>query len=284
MKKILLPTDFSENSWNAISYALQLFKNETCKFYLLNTYTPIIYHVEYVLVQPAQFGLVDAVRENSLKRLNDFKEKMTATFKNPKHSIETMAVFNTLIPEIKDVVEEKEIDYIVMGTKGATGAKEVLFGTNTVHVFKNVKCPVIAIPDGFDFEIPQEVLFPTDYEIDYKYHHIKPILNIVSLYNSRVNVLNVSYGYDLSETQKSHKKTLETYFSDNECLYHSVSNQKVPEAITKFQLRKEVNLLIMINNKRSFFENLFFKSKINQIGFHLNVPFLVIPAKTIKKH
>ncbi|WOD42962.1 universal stress protein [Hwangdonia lutea] len=283
MKKILLPTDFSKNSWNAISYALQLFKNETCKFYLLNTYTPIIYHVEYVLVQPAQFGMADAVRESALKQLNDFKEKIATTFKNPKHTIQTMAAFNTLIPEIKDVVEVKEIDYIVMGTKGATGAKEVLFGTNTVHVFKNVKCPIIAIPDGFDFETPHEVLFPTDYEIDYKYHHIKPILNIISLYNSRVNVLNVSYGYDLSETQKSHKKILETYFTDSDCFYHSVSNQNVPEAITKFQLRNQVNLLIMINNKRSFFENLFFKSKVNQIGFHLNVPFLVIPAKTLNK-
>ena len=49
MKNILLPTDFSENSWNAIKYALQLFKTETCKFYLLNAYTPIIYDVEYVL-------------------------------------------------------------------------------------------------------------------------------------------------------------------------------------------------------------------------------------------
>ena len=71
MKNILLPTDFSENSWNAIKYALQLFKNETCRFFLLNTYTPAIYQVEYVLLEPAQFGMVDAVKENSLKKLKE---------------------------------------------------------------------------------------------------------------------------------------------------------------------------------------------------------------------
>ena len=81
MKNILLPTDFSKNSWNAISYALQLFKNETCKFYLLNAYTPVIYHVEYVLVNPAQHGLGDAVRETVLKKLDDFKERMTKEYK-----------------------------------------------------------------------------------------------------------------------------------------------------------------------------------------------------------
>ncbi|WP_142786302.1 universal stress protein [Changchengzhania lutea] len=282
MKKILLPTDFSENSWNAIKYALQLFKNDTCKFYLLNTYTPAIYHVEYVLVSPAQFGLGDVIRENSLKHLDTFEKKIEKEFNNPKHTIESISAFNTLILEIKEVVIEKGIDYVVMGTKGATGAIEVLFGSNTVHVFKNIKCPILAIPENFEFEAPHEVLFPTDYEVHYQDHHIKPILDILSFYNSRVNILNVSYGYDLSEQQEKNKQNLEDYFKEVAHLYHSVSGQTVPQAITNFQLKSRINMLVMINNKHSFFENLFFKSTINQIGFHLTIPFLVIPIQTNK--
>lgn len=282
MKNILLPTDFSENSWNAIKYTMQLFKNETCKFYLLNTYTPAIYHVEYVLVQPAQFGMYDAVRENALRDLDEFKTRIEKEFNNPIHTIETIAVFNTLIPEIKEQVEKKNIDYIVMGTKGATGAKEILFGSNTVHVFKNIKCPVMAIPSNFTFEKPHEVLFPTDYEISYKPHHLKPIIDIISLHSTRLNILHVSYGYDLSEQQEVNKKILENYFKKVAHLFHDVSNQTVEEGITNFQLKARINLLVMINNKHSFFENLFFKSTINQIGFHLNVPLLVIPSKTYK--
>ena len=281
MKKILLPTDFSENSWNAISYALNLFKNETCTFYLLNAYTPVIYHVEYVLVNPAQYGLGDAVRENALKQLDIFKDRMTKTFKNPKHTIETIAAFNTLVSEVKELVTKKKINYVIMGTKGATGATEVLFGSNTVHVFKNLDCPILAVPAGFSFETPHEILFPTDYEIDYKDHHLKPLIDITSLFNTRVNILNVSYGYDLSEDQEAHKNILQKSFEHVAHLFHSVSNKDVAEAITEFQLKSRVNLLVMINNKHSFFENLFFKSTINQIGFHLNIPFLVIPVKSI---
>ncbi len=280
MKRILLPTDFSNNSWSAIKYALQLFKNETCTFYLLNTYTPAIYHVEYVLIEPAQFGIYDAVKENSLRQLDEFETRIKKEFNNPKHSVETIAAFNTLVSEIKEVVEKNKIDYVVMGTKGATGAKEILFGTNTVHVFKNVKCPVLAIPDGFDFEAPHEVLFPTDYKIDYKNKHIRPIIDILSFYNSRVNILHATYGYALSEKQETNRKKLETIFKKTTQLFHNVSGQTVAEAIDKFQLRAKVNLLVMINNKHSFFENLFFKNTISQIGFHLNIPFLVIPAKT----
>lgn len=282
MKKILLPTDFSENSWNAITYALQLFEKETCKFYILNTYTPVVYNVEYVLVSPAQYGMVDAIKETSVRHLKDLKERIKRDFKNPKHSIKTMAVFNTLISEIEDLVESKGIDYIVMGTQGATGAKEVLFGTNTVHVFKKIKCPVIAIPENFKFEPPHEILFPTDYDINFTKKQLQPLLHITSLYISRVNVLNVSFGYDLTKAQEENKKHLETFFSKTAYLFHSVSNETVQEAITNFQLRARINLLVMINNKHSFFENLFFKSTINQIGFHLNIPFLLIPGKTNK--
>lgn len=286
MKKILLPTDFSENSWNAIVYALQLFKNETCKFYLLNVYTPVIYQTEYLYGSPAlfsgptQFGVPDPISETSLQSLKDFKDRINKEFDNPKHSFEIRSVFNTLISEIKELVEVKTIDYVVMGTKGATGAKEVLFGSNTVHVFKSIKCAVLAIPQNFKFETPHEILFPTDYEIDYTKKQLQPLIDITSLYISRINILNVSYGYELSEKQEQNKIKLETLFTKTAHLFHSVSNESVPEAITEFQLRARINLLVMINNKHSFFENLFFKSTVNQIGFHLNIPFLLIPSKT----
>ena len=66
MKKILLPTDFSENALNAIHYALHLFKDESCAFFILNTYTPMIYNYEYQL-NADQFMMeaVDMVKKNS---------------------------------------------------------------------------------------------------------------------------------------------------------------------------------------------------------------------------
>ena len=279
MKKILLPTDFSDNSWNAITYALQLFKDTECNFCLLNTYTPIIYHYEQMYTSSAEFGLLDAVKQASQNGLDTFKEKIEKEFSNPKHIISTISAFNTLFGEIDELHEGNAIDFIIMGTQGATGAKEILFGSNTVQMFKNAKCPVLAVPSSFTFEKPHDILFPSDYEIDFQEKHIQLIRSIASLYNARVNILNVSYGYDLSENQMNNQKKLGRLFKGVTHLFHSVRNESVPEAITKFQMKTKINLLVMINNKHSFFENLFFKSNINQIGFHLNVPFLVIPSK-----
>lgn len=281
MKNILLPTDFSENSWNAIKYAIQLYKNETCTFHLFNAYTPIIYHVEYVLVNPAQFGLGDAVRDASKESLKKLAKRIDKEFSNnPNHKFETIARFDALISGIKELIQERHIDVIVMGTQGATGAKEVLFGSNTVQVFKNVKCPILAIPSDFDYESPLEILFPTDLEVDYNMTQIAMLKDLAESHHSRINVMHVSTGYELTDLQEKNKLELESMFKSAAYLFHDVEVMDIDEAITKFQNKAKINLLVMINNKHSFFENLFFKDTISQIGFHLNIPFLVIPSKT----
>ncbi|TYB79515.1 universal stress protein [Bizionia myxarmorum] len=279
MKNILLPTDFSENAWNAISYALQLFQNELCTFYVLNIYTPTIYNVEYILSNPVAYELMDIASKISTKGLDKITQRIEKEFKNPKHIISQISSFNTLVGEIEALHKGHVMDLIVMGTKGATGAKKVLFGSNTVHVLNGANYPVLAVPENFNFEKPHDVLFPSDYNITFRESKLKPILDIAKQHHSRVNILHVFYGEALTQKQERNRKKLETYFKDTAYIFHRVKNKNIPEAISEFQFKTRVNLLVMINNKHSFFENLFFKNKINQIGFHLNIPILVIPSE-----
>ncbi|WP_299336446.1 universal stress protein [uncultured Psychroserpens sp.] len=279
MKRILLPTDFSDNSWNAIKYALQLFKDETCNFTLLNTYTPIIYQLEAAQLYMAQHGLENAMKEVSKKGLEKIQERIDTEFKNPNHTFSRISAFNTLTDEINELHSGHVMDMIIMGTKGASGIQEVLFGSNTIHIIKKAKCPVLAIPSDFDFEAPHEILFPSDYQVAFQESHIKPILDITNRFYSRVNILHVSKGNELTEEQEQNKHRLLNYLKKTEHLFHIVTHKNIPEAIADFQLKSKINLLVMLNNKHSFFENLFFKSNIKHIGFHLNIPFLVIPSK-----
>jgi len=279
MKNILLPTDFSDNSWNAIIYALQLFKGEECNFYLLHAYTPVIYHAEQILTNPEQFDFTDAIGEMAEKNLQEIKERIEKEYKNTKHTFVKIAVFNTLLRAIDEFQADKKIDFIIMGTKGATSTKALLFGSNTVHVFNRATCPVLAVPNNFSFETPHEILFPSDYNLDFNESQIKPIIDIAKYFHSRSNILHVYYGEVLSVTQKNNKKQLENFFKGSAYLFHEVKNKNISQAIADFQLKTRINLLVMLNNKHSFFENVFFKNKINQIGFHLNIPLLIISSK-----
>ncbi|RYM34030.1 universal stress protein [Brumimicrobium glaciale] len=278
MKNILLPTDFSENSWNAISYASQLVKNENCTFYLLNTYKLVVYGTEYAVPNPSRIELTETIKNASKNGLEKISQRFEKELSNPKHKIKSVSSFGTLTGAMEDLDKEHGMDLIVMGTKGATGAMKVLFGSNTVDVLNNSKCPVLAIPDEFKFEVPREILFPSDYSIAFDEKHVKPILEIAKEYQSTIHSLHVYNERRLSEEQLDNRNLLEEILEDIAFEIHNVEDQKIPEAVEKFQSENNIDLLVMINNKHTFFENLFFKNKINEIGFQLAIPFLVIPS------
>lgn len=276
MTRILFPTDFSQNSLSAIRYGLHLFKDIKCTFYLLNTYMPPVYHTEYLMGSPAQIGLGDIAQENSRTNLNDLKNLLENDFQNPLHTFITHSALNVLSNEVARTVEAEAIELIVMGTQGATGAKEILFGTNTVHIIKNAKCPVLAIPSNVTYEPPKQILFPTDYEVDFDKNKLSILSKIVTHHVSNINVMHVFTGYELTEEQQKHKKKLDSLLS-KKAVFHDVESNELIAAINDFQLRQRINLLVMVQNKHSFFERLFIDPVIKKIGFHVTIPFLVIP-------
>lgn len=277
MLRVLLPTDFSDNSFEAIRYALLMFKDYECEFSLLHTYMPPIYHAEYLVGAPGQIGLGDAIRETAVTNIDKLQKRLEDQYKNSKHSFDSYVHLNTLPNEVNEMVEEKKIDLIVMGTKGATGAQEILFGTHTVHIIKKAKCPVIAIPPNFEYEVPKEILFPTDFEVDFKSEPLDILLKIAKQHISSIEVLHVSYGYDLSEKQQKNKGKLDGILEGIAHLFHNQPNQEVIQAINNFQLKHKMNLLVMVQNKHTFVERLFIEPVIKKIGFHITIPFMVIP-------
>ncbi len=276
MKKILLPTDFSDNSIKAISYAFKIFKNAKCKFYLMHTYMPPVYNAEYLVGSPGLIGLGDVMQETSMTQLEKLKSRLEKEYNNPNHSLVIHTAFNTLVNEVMETVESEGIHLVVMGTKGATGAEEILFGTNTVHVIRKANCPVLVVPPNFEYENPMEILFPTDYEIVYNKEKLSPLLDIANEYGSQINVLHVSTGYELTPDQEKQKKGLEKILG-NTALFHNVPNNEIIDAINAFQAKEKINLLVMVQNKHTFMERLFIEPVIKKIGFHVTIPFLVIP-------
>lgn len=276
MKRILLPTDFSDNAFEAIEYALTIFKDIKCTFYLLHTYTPPIYQTEYLLGSPGLIGLGDVMQETSMTQLEKLKNRLETKFKNDKHSFVVHTAFNTLVNEVVDTIDSESINMVIMGTTGATGAQEILFGSNAVHVIKKAKCPVLVVPPNFEYEAPKEILFPTDYEIEYSKEKMESLLTLAKEHKSRINVLHVHTGYDLNAVQNKNKNQLEKLL-DNISLFNEVPDNEIINAINEFQIRTKINLLVMVQNKHTFMERLFIEPVIKKIGFHITVPFMVIP-------
>ncbi|GGW71665.1 nucleotide-binding universal stress UspA family protein [Winogradskyella epiphytica] len=281
MKNILLPTDFSENSWNAISYALQFFENDKCNFYLLHIQTiqtlatheePVILNQDYIdtiYIQPTKQKL-----RAQLKKLSE----LSPNKKN--HNFFTIIEYTFFTEGIRKTIEEKQIDLIVMGTKGASGLEKIILGTNTADVLTKVKCDTLVIPENAKFVTPHEIAFPTDFSLSSNLHILQPITDILEQFNSELKIVHISKSkINLNKDQQENKELLEDYFNHYNHSIHYLTNKKVENAIQCFVESRSIDMVCMVAKNLNYFQQILFHSKVENISYHTDIPFLVLHEK-----
>lgn len=141
IEKILVPTDFSENSIYALGYAKYFAKSFGARLYILhviheilgitNFYAP---HISVEKIEGDMFNVAEYMMEKlcmeNLPELNDY---------------EPAVVIGLPPQEIIRVAEEKGIDMIVMGTHGRSVLEKAIFGNTAEKVVKNAPCPVLTV-------------------------------------------------------------------------------------------------------------------------------------------
>ncbi|WP_420572902.1 universal stress protein [Kordia sp.] len=274
MTNILLPTDFSENAWSAIIYTLKLYKNETCRFYLLNS-------AKLKASRMASFSnkLLTTMQENAKNDLLHLKERIEKTNANNNHEFEVIMSIGSLDDAIEACVAKYSIDLIVMGTKGATGAKEILFGSNTSKIFKKVKnCPVLAVPNNYEFVVPNQIGFSSDFNRFCDAKELHYLKKLADLYNSKIRVMHINEKERLDENQENNADILKQYLKAYEHSFHWIPNYaSKATSIHDFIDELGIDILAMINYSHSFIDSMLREPVIKKIAFHLKVPFLVIP-------
>ncbi len=152
MKKVLIPTDFSDNAWDALIYAIRLYDDIPCHFYILNTYQVGPSRVSNVKNQVRNTQIFRLLKEESENELEKIDTYLKDNLLNKKHKYETLSISGSLITSIKRIVFNDNIDMIVMGTSGASGAKEIFMGSNTIKAIKNIDlCPIISVPEKYQW-------------------------------------------------------------------------------------------------------------------------------------
>ena len=280
MKRILIPTDFSNNAWNAIHYAMQLFSAQECQFFILNTYTPVIPNSRFMAPMINGVRIEDAVRFSSEQGLCKTVERIQEVYKNPKHNFETISSFNLLADEVKDVVESLNIDLIVTGTKGASGMEEVFMGSNTVRIIKSTKkCPILAIPQHFDYQNPSEIAFATDFNRFYSSSELQPLIDLAHSFGATIRIVHVQYELKaLTELQQFNLNMLRKYFCDVEHYIHTVSElNSVSHTLNVFSNELDIHLLAMLHYQHSYMEKMTREPIVKRTAFHTQIPLLVIP-------
>ncbi|MFS4447887.1 universal stress protein [Maribacter sp. 2307UL18-2] len=280
MKNILIPTDFSENAWNATCYAIALFQNEECVFHLLNTYTPAIASSRFMAASINGGAMENGAHQCSQNGLEKVLKRIKTTCAVPNHGFKTISSFCMLVDEIKDIVKDRKIDLIVTGTKGASGLEEVFMGSNTVRIIKSVEnCPVLAVPQNLDFKTPDEIAFATDFNRFYTQSELRPMLEMAKTFNAVIRIVHVQYELKaLTELQQFNLNMLRKYLGEREHYVHTVTElNSISKTLEAFTKELDIHLLAMLNYQHSYMERVTREPIVKKVAFHTQIPLLVIP-------
>ena len=279
MKNILLPTDFSANAWNATRYAIELYRKKPCTFYLLNTYTPAIVHSRFMATSVQGGMLEDNVRTRSEKGLLEVVEEIKAVCQYPHHRFETVSSFSLLTEEIKDLTETADIDLIVTGTKGASGFEEVFLGSNTVRIIKAVrKCPVLVIPENYEYVKPEKIAFATDFRRNFSLDILKSLTSLADNLNAEIHVIHINESEKLDRVQETNRDLLSDFLNPIAHQFHWMPYFTGKSDVLQYFLKEfNMDMLALVHYKHGFLEELIREPVVKRVAFHAQLPLFVMP-------
>lgn len=276
MQHILIPTDFSRNAWNATEYALRFFQNEEITFHFL--------HIDISLQKSndeelylAGFTLMREVSEGLKGDMEDWMLKTSRHCSNSKHTMTHFISQAPFVDGIREYIEKNEIDFMVMGTKGASGLKEITIGSKTGAVITRVKCPILVIPEQATFKKPIHIGFPTDFNLAYNQRVIQTLQKISKMFHSSVKVLRVAQTQKpLDNFQNNNRDFLKESLMDIPHSFHVIEDPNLEKALQSFVTTMKIDMVAMIAKNLNFFQRILFRPQVTQISYHMQIPFLVL--------
>ncbi|MBU2922475.1 universal stress protein [Winogradskyella psychrotolerans] len=185
MNKILVPTDFSEQAENALKVAAMLAKSHNAEIYLL--------HMMEIPTQQTDQGNA----QSDIPETLFFMKLAQKRFENLMASdyLQGLTVHETVkaditFNEIKDSCKEFDIDFIVMGSHGATGLKEMFVGSNAEKVVRTSDVPVLVIKNKHDSFDVSDFVFASDFKNDNKETY-KQAVKFAKAFGSKIHLLLV---------------------------------------------------------------------------------------------
>ncbi|MBA4277659.1 universal stress protein [Flavobacterium sp.] len=274
MKKILFPTDFSEVASNAFVHALEFAKIVQGELVLLHTFELPVYDNQFF---PENYNVVfDSLQ---LSEFDMFKEeipklRMIAEERNlDKIKMTHRLMDGNLIYNMKRAIKEEKIDFVVMGTSGASGWEAFFLGSNAGSVISAIDVPVLSVPLEAKFKKVETIGFTTRYRAKDK-KALKDVLNIAKKMKAKVRCLYVkTNNSDVAEATMKH---WEKEFEGEPVIFSVIPSDDVKSTIMDFVLFKDIDLLAMMTYKRNFFVELFKPSLTQKFANDFDVPILAM--------
>ncbi|MCA0133747.1 universal stress protein [Winogradskyella alexanderae] len=276
MKKVLLLTDFSENSINAMRYALQLFKNEICDFYVLNVQDSRSYTSDDLMLSRGNQSLYQSLISDNKRKLKTIVGQLKLQANERLHNFKSIVDYDVFLDSIKQIIAKYHVDLIVMGTNGASNLKETLFGSSALKVLRNIDCNTLVVPDEFKYKQPKKLLLALDSD-DYIDHiTVKEIFELMEHLDAKIEIKRYVTSKDnINATINSDNSILLELIDQDKFTYDVVTGMSLSSILINSTKPKDTDIITLVGQFKGFFERLFGTPSKTEISKHLDCPLMI---------
>jgi len=268
IKKILVPTDFSNAANNALIYASSIAELYGAEIDIVHAFTiPVMTARGKPVLQDQSILMANQQAAEELLE----KTKLLVSGKNRvRYNTKAIPIYWQM--DLAAHLHSQHTDLIIMGTTGASGWKEIFLGSNTARVIQDSSVPVLAVPEKA--KLSQQLRIGLAYDgLEFKE------IEKLSIVNSFRNVLHASIHIfqimDTKDSPSSYLTELIRFLPGAE--YNDVYGRVVESGILKCIELNHFEMLVMIPRKHGFFHNLISGSITKRVAYEISVPLLAIP-------
>ena len=276
MKKILVPTDFSENSRSALLYAIELAKKLDASITLMHCYHPTSNHI-------INHYFIDIEELNDLcaQRLDFFVENSFSKSMDDvivADMIEQKLEIGFAADKLVEVSESGDYDMIVMGATGSAGMLERIFGKVSLYVAQYSKCPVLLIPAGVRYREVKEIMYASEYEMG-DGDILLQLGEIADSLSSKIHLVHV-YDKDEKEPVGVGHFLLEKMFQKKapglNFYMDSISSDTVAHGLEEYARENNMDWMVLVKPHRNLWQRLLHRSRTNEIIMNPEIPLMVM--------
>ncbi|WP_424493081.1 universal stress protein [Salinimicrobium sp. GXAS 041] len=270
MKKILVPTDFSEYAENALKIAAKFAKKYDAEIYLLH-----MLELPMDMVNPVgdtrSSDLPEALFFMKLAKKR-FSEILSRPYLNNVTAHETVQ-FHQAFEGIMETSKKHNCDFIIMGSQGATGFKEMFVGSNTEKVVRRSDIPVLVIKkDRPDFKTDNFV-FATNLNPEGK-KALQQVVEFAALVKAKLHLVFVNTANEF-RTSEDTDNYLQDYMKDtpfDNYEFHVYNDSSVEDGILNFAKKINADLVGIATHGRKGLSHFFNGSISEDLVNHAGVP------------
>lgn len=269
MEKIIYATNFSKDSVAALKYSYGIRK---------------LYNAEVIVLHVFDAGSGSDKKTKIIDKRRELEDFCSLHLGEKYDDLDlSVSVINgsDVVHEIINFVRDLDVKLLLMGACKPNPLNELLLLDTTKEMISKAPFPVLAVPHGFQFKLPEKILYSTDFDEEDVYH-IKELAKIMAPFSAEITILHVS-------GEKEEKtNSLLVWFKDliaekvnyDKIHYKIIYSDDIVDSIKTYVEEADIDIVAMLERgKKTDLTKILHRDLVKRMQAGLKVPLLSFKKK-----